>query len=158
MRQVSQRALQAMLAQETPEVFVSCLKIEHPSLPAPILLACNTEPLVRAGGTYQPYAFRIRLPDQRDDQIPQVQVSVDNVDLSVNEALRTLVGMPKVTLDVVLASQPDTIEAGPFECSLQTATSTADTIEGTLGYEDDVFAQAVPGQNYLPANSPGLFL
>ena len=87
-----------------------------------------------------------------------MQVSVDNVDLAVNEQLRTLSGMPTVTLEVVLASQPDTVEAGPFEFNLQSITSTAETIDGTLGFEDDVFAQQVPGQNYLPSNSPGLFL
>ena len=158
MRQVSQRALQAMLAQETPEVFLCCLTINHPSLDPPIRLVCNNEPLVRDAGTFQPYPFRITLPDQRDDQIPQVHVNVDNVDLAVNAQISTLVGMPTCTLEVVLASQPDTVEAGPFEFNLQTATSTADTIDGTLGYEDDVFAQQVPGQNYLPSNSNGLFL
>lgn len=158
MRQVSPRALQAMLAQETPEVFLACLTITHPGLAAPIRLVCNNEPLVRATGTWLPYPFKITLPDQRDDQLPQVRVTVDNVDLSVNEQLRTLVGPPQVTLEVVLASQPDTVEAGPFNFSLQTATSTAETIDGTLGYEDDVFAQQVPGQNYLPSNSAGLYL
>lgn len=135
-----------------------CLKIEHPGLPSTIRLVCNTEALVRADGTYQPYAFQVQLPDQREDQTPQVQVTIDNTDLEVIEAIRTLTGTPTVTLDVVLASQPDTIEAGPFICSLQTATVTASTIQGTLGYEDDVFAQLVPGQSYLPSNSPGLFL
>ena len=158
MRQVSQRALQAMLAQETPEVFLCCLTIAHPSLADPLRLVSNTEPLERAAGTYQPYPFKIHLADQRDDEIPQGQVSVDNVDLAVNEQLRTLSGMPTVTLEVVLASQPDTVEAGPFEFNLQSITSTAETIDGTLGFEDDVFAQQVPGQNYLPSNSPGLFL
>jgi len=158
MRQVSPRALQAMLAQETGEVFLACLTITHPDLATPIRLVRNNEPLVRAAGTWLPYPFSIHLPDQRDDQIPQVRVTVDNVDLSVNEQLRTLVGPPQVTLEVVLASQPDTVEAGPFNFSLQTATSTAQSIDGTLGYEDDVFAQQVPGQNYLPSTSPGLFL
>lgn len=158
MHQVSATALQAWLAQQTAEVFVACLKIEHPSLPSTIRLARNTEPLVRADGTYMPYAFTIALPSQRDDEMPQVSVTVDNTDLEVNNALRSLVGAPKVTFDVVPASSPDSSEAGPFEYSLQTATCTADTIQGTLGYEDDVFSQQVPGQNYTPSSSPGLFL
>ena len=85
-------------------------------------------------------------------------MTIDNTDLAIIDAIRTLTGQPAVTLDVVLASQPDMIEAGPFVCSLQTATVTASTIQGTLGYEDDVFAQLVPGQSYLPSNSAGLFL
>jgi hypothetical protein len=58
----------------------------------------------------------------------------------------------------VLASSPDTVEAGPFAMSLQSADATAQTITGTLGYEQDIFAQQVPAQQYLPTSSPGLFL
>jgi hypothetical protein len=35
--------MRAMLAQETAEVFIPLLRIEHPDLSAPILLAYNTE-------------------------------------------------------------------------------------------------------------------
>lgn len=156
MRAVSQQALQAMMAQRTDEVFVPCLRIEHPDLDT-IRLAYNTDPVVRADGTYMPYAFQIDLPDQIENQIPQVKVTVDNVDLSVNDAIRTLGGTPKVTFDVVLASSPDVIEAGPFVFDLQAADADAQQIQGTLGYEQDIFAQQVPGQTYSPANSPGLF-
>lgn len=158
MREVSPAALQAMLAQQTPEVFIPCLTIEHPDLPETIRLAYNTEPVVRAAGTYMPFAFECNLPDQRDDQVPQVSITIDNTDLSVNEAIRQLSGQPKVTLEVVLASQPDIVEAGPFPFSLSDCKADANTITGTLAYEEDVFAQQVPGQMYLPTNSPGLFL
>ncbi|HET9819656.1 MAG TPA: DUF1833 family protein [Rhodanobacteraceae bacterium] len=157
MRQVSPTALQAMLAQDTAEVFVPILRIEHPDLASPILLAYNTETVTRADGDYLPYAFQVNLPAQLDEEIPTVQLTVDNTDLAVNDKIRSLVGKPTVTLSVVLASSPDTVEAGPFVMSLQTAQADANTIQGTLGYEDGVFAQLVPGQSYIPSNSPGLF-
>lgn len=158
MREVSPTALQAMLAQETAEVFVPCLTIDHPDLPAPLRLAYNSEPLMRAAGEYRPYGFRINLPRQTEDETPALEVQVDNTDLEVNDAIRQLSGQPKVVFEVVLASSPDTVEAGPFEMSLQQATANAQTITGTLGYELDIFAQQVPGQQYVPTNSPGLFL
>lgn len=157
MREVSPAALQAMLAQTTDEVFVACLKIEHPSFVAPVRLAYNTQALNRADGIYYPYGFDLSLPDQREDQLPSVKVTVDNVDLTINEAIRTVTGKPTVTLDVVLASQPDVIEQGPFVFSLQDAQADSQTITGTLGFETDIFTQQAPGQNYLPTNSPGLF-
>ena len=52
MRTVSQEALQAMLADRTAEVFITLLRIDHASFANPILLAYNTEPVVRADGTY----------------------------------------------------------------------------------------------------------
>ena len=146
------------MAQDSAEVFVPLLRIEHASLSAPILLAYNTETVHRADGDYLPYPFQINLPVQSDEEIPQVTLTVDNTDLSVNDAIRTLVGEPSVTFMVVLASSPDTVEAGPFAMKLANATATAETITGTLGQESDIFSQQVPGQQYMPANSPGLFL
>jgi hypothetical protein len=158
MRQVSPTALQAMLAQETPEVFIPLLLIEHPALAAPIRLAYNTEAVVRTDGTYLPYPFKINLPKQSDDEIPTVSLTVDNTDLVVNNQIRSLTGQPSVTFMVVLASSPNTVEAGPFAMQLQNAQADANQITGTLGQESDIFAQQVPGQQYLPTNSPGLFL
>lgn len=157
MRQVSPTALQAMFAQQTDELFLMCLAINHPSFAQPIRLVYDTVPLVRAAGTYQPFAFDVSLPDQRDDQLPQVKITIDNTDLSVCQAIRTIAGQPTITLDVVLASQPDTIEAGPYYMVLSDAQADANTITGTLAYEEDIFSQQVPGQTYLPTNSPGMF-
>lgn len=160
MRQVSLTALQAMMAQQTAEVFVPFLKIEHPSFANPIRLVYNTETIPRSDGDYLPYAFQIALPAQMDnsDAPPSVTLTVDNVDLEVNDAIRSITGVPKVTLDVALASTPNTPEAGPFVMNLTSATADANTIQGTLGFEADIFAQQVPGQNYLPTSSPGLFM
>lgn len=159
MRQVSLTALRAMMAQQTDEVFVPFLKIEHPSFANPIRLAFNTETIHRADGDYLPYAFQVTLPAQMDNSEapPAVQLTVDNVDLTVNDAIRTITGVPTVTLDVALASSPDTPEAGPFVMNLQSATVDANTIQGTLGYEADVMAQGCPGDQYLPTSSPGIF-
>lgn len=158
MRAVSPVALQAMLAQETAEVFIPCLTINHPTFAEPIRLAYDTAPLARAAGVYQPYPFAIVLPSQLEDQTPQAKVTIDNTDLQVNQALQSLSGLPSVTVEVVLASQPDVVEAGPFNFSLDSVNATADTIEGTLGFEDDIFAQQSPAQSYFPTNSTGLFL
>lgn len=158
MREVSATALQAMLAQQSPEVFVPLLRIEHPDLADPILLAYNSETVSRSDGDYLPYAFQINLPKQSEDDAQSLSVTIDNTDLEVNDKIRALVGKPSVTFMVVLASSPNTVEAGPFEMSLQDAQANAQTITGTLGYEDDLFAQGVPGQQYNPDKSPGLFL
>ena len=121
MRAVSLPALQAMMAQETAEVFIPLLKISHPDLDDDILLAYNTETVHRTDGDYLPYPFQINLPVQSDEEIPQVTLTVDNTDLEVNNKIKTLVGQPSVTFMVVLASSPDTVEAGPFEMLLQEA-------------------------------------
>lgn len=158
MRQISQAAMQAILAQQTAEVFVPCLKIDHADFANPIRLAMNTEKLARSDGDYMPYAFQINLPDQRDDTLPQVTLTVDNTDLEVNDAIRTIQGPPTITMDVVMASSPNTVEVGPFVYNLQSVQADANTIQGVLGFEEGVLSQQVPAQIYTPTNSPGLFL
>ena len=76
MRQLSQTALQALLAQDTAEVFIPLLKISHPDLAAPILLAYNTETVHRADGDYLPYPFQINIPESSDNEAPTVIVRV----------------------------------------------------------------------------------
>jgi len=83
---------------------------------------------------------------------------VDNVDREVLQQIREVSGVPKVTMEVILASSPDTVEAGPFDFSLKQASYDVLAITGTLGYEDDILNQRVPAMSYTPSNSPGLFL
>jgi hypothetical protein len=157
MREVSVNALQAMLAQNSAEVFVPLLVIDHPDFDAPIRLAYNTETVHRTDGDYLPYPFQINLPTQTEDEIPTVTLTVDNTDLTVNDKIRSITGVPTVTLMVVLASSPNTVEAGPFNMRLLNAQADANTIQGVLGQENDIFSQSVPCGLYLPTNSQGLF-
>lgn len=158
MREVSATALQAMLAQETEQVFLMLLRMEHADLAAPILLAKNNEVVSRTDGDYLPYRFDVNLPDQSDDETMTVTLTVDNTDLEVNNQIRSLTGKPTVTLMVVLASSPNVTEYGPVVMSLRDASGNAESIHGTLGQEDDVWVQSVPGQQYTPSNSHGAFV
>lgn len=159
MRNVSQRALQAMLAQETGEVFLVCITIAHPSLEAPYLLVNDYNPLQRTAGTFQPFAFDVSLPNEQDDKLPQVQMTIDNIDNEILQAIRNVPGQrPAVTLEVVLASSPNAVEAGPFNFSILSINYNDATIQGTIGFEDDLLNTAFPADTYTPTNSKGLFV
>lgn len=157
-RTVSANALKAMFARETDEVFLATMRISHASF-ATIRIVNNTEPVVRSDGTYQPFPFFMSLPDDTDDQVPQVEVKFDNIDGTITDAIRTISGdKPKCSFDIVLASSPDVIEAGPFNFSILEATYDSATISCTLGFEEDVLNQSCPQGTYTPSNSPGLFV
>ena len=159
MRRVSPNALRAMLAQETGEVFLICLTIAHPTLAAPYLLVNDQVELVRAAGTFQPFAFDISLPNEQDDQLPQVTMTIDNIDNEILRAIRSLSGQrPKVTMELVLASSPDTVEAGPFNFSILNIDYDDAKIQGAIGFEDDLLNTAFPADTYTPTNSKGLFI
>lgn len=148
-----------MFALETEQVFMMCLRISHPDLAQVYRIVDNEEPAVRADGTYNPYSFALHLPPQTEGQVPQVNLVVDNIDREVSRALNDLKGRPKVEFEVVLASQPDTIEAGPFDFALLNATTNQLVITGTLGYEENVLNQAFPSEDmqYNAINSQGLY-
>lgn len=146
-----------MMAQDTSEVFCTILRIEHPSLSTALLITDNTEPLQRADGIYMPYGFKVTLPSQVEDSPPAVTVTVDNTDLELARRLRTLIGAPSITFAVVLASSPDVAESGPFYYSMLNLKGDADTLQGSLSYDEDIWAQTVPNEQYNPLNSPGLY-
>jgi len=157
-RTISATALQAMFAQETGEVFLTCLTINHSTFASPILLVNDQVALVRTAGTFQPFAFAANLPAEQEDQVPQVQITIDNVDRSILQQIRTIgAEKPSITMEVVLASSPNTVEAGPFDFSILDIDYDANAITGTIGFED-ILNTMFPGETYTPTNSRGLFL
>jgi hypothetical protein len=111
----------------------------------------------RASGVYHPALFDVSLPEESPDQVPKVTLTIDNVDRSITDAVRTISGRVKVTMEVVLASNPDAVEAGPFEFYLLSCVYDSDKVSGTLGFEDDALNTAFPKDTYTPSNSPGIF-
>ncbi|GIX17694.1 MAG: hypothetical protein KatS3mg119_1880 [Rhodothalassiaceae bacterium] len=156
-RVLSPTAAQAILASDSEEVFVVLVTIDHPSLVQPIRIANDTEPVVRSGGTWDPYPFEAVLPEDSDAAEPQVRLRVDNIDRQVLAAIRALDGPPTVTIEVVLASQPDLVEAGPWVMSVRSVEADALALDITLGHEEALLDQAVPAQTYTPGNSAGMF-
>jgi hypothetical protein len=158
MRVVSPSALHAMLAQETGEVFLAAITLNHSSFATPIRLVSDQQALTRTAGTFQPFAFDVKLPNEQEDQVPQVQITIDNVDRSILTQIRTIgAERPTLMLEVILASSPNTIEAGPFNYSILNINYDASTIQGTIGFEDDILNTAFPADTYTPSNSKGLF-
>ncbi len=71
--------------------------------------------------------------------------------------MRSIVGEAMtVTMTVVLASSPNTIEAGPFGFTVREVGYDTTTIEATLQYED-VLNDAHPADIYTPTDFRGLF-
>lgn len=158
MNELSPAAMQSLLAQTTGEVWLSFLRIEHPSLPEPIRLVCNYTSITRADGVYVPFAFNVPSPAQMEDgKVPETQLSIDNVSLELGDILRTIMGKPQVILFTALASSPDVIEEGPYTFDLTAVDGDKNQITGQLGYDPSVTNQVLPAQTYVPVSSPGLF-
>ena len=100
--------------------------------------------------------FHITLPQDRDDELPHVQLTIDNITPDIIAAIRSLTSAPTITMDVVLARTPATIEAGPFEMTLRGVSYDAFTITGQLGFED-ILNEPFPALAFTPRLFPGIF-
>lgn len=154
-RQLTPTQARAILARETAEVFLPCLKIEAGDT---FRIVNNTEAIFRADGEYQPYPFNPQFPDDDDEQGSGVTITVDNIERDVSRMLRDYQGVPKATLELITADEPDSPVLGPCEFSILAADVDVMQVSLTLGHEEDFLNQRVPAQTYNPSNSQGLFL
>lgn len=157
MRSVSTTALQAFLDQHTDEVILTCVKISHPDLVSDLKFVNDNQDLVRSDGTYVASAFQFRLPSDEEDNIPKGQIVLDNVDLSIIQSIRPLETPPEVTVSLVLASSPNTVEVGPMAFSLKKMQYDAQKITGTLSYDEDFLNSGYPKNVFNPRTTPGIF-
>ena len=155
-RALSTAAKQAIFAPETDEVFLILVTISHPQLPAPLRAVNNTVNVTSRGDVFTAYPVRIDLPGESADEVARVQLQIDNVDRLILDTLRTLSEPPTVTVEVIMASTPDTVEAGPFAMTLHSAPYDALTVTGELAFED-ILNEPFPGDTFSPALFPGLF-
>lgn len=145
----------AILAQDTAEVFLPCLKIEAGDT---FRIVNNTEPITRADGVYQPYPFEPQFPDDDDESGGNVSIRIDNIDREVSRLISTYQGIPKATLSMVTASEPDSVVLGPCDFSILGADVDQLAVTLGMGHEEDFLNQRVPAQTYNPSNSQGLFI
>ena len=155
-RSLSSGAVAALTTQETGEVFLLLITIAHPNLVPSLYFVNNTVDVISRGNTYLGWPFQISLPEERDDALPTVQLQIDNVDRRIMEGIRALTTAPTVTVEVILASSPDTVDAGPFNFTLRGVDYTALVITGTLAPED-VLNEPAMQYAFTPARTPGLF-
>jgi hypothetical protein len=143
-----------MLAEQVQEVYLRILKIEHPDLASPLLLVANMEEVVRSDGTYVPFGFDIKLPDDDEENINGVDLIVPSVDLTFVSQLRNIQDEFTVTFSVIRASDPDTVEIGPFSFVSQSMTFDLTKITVSLVFDRNISQDAYPKDSFTPSNEP----
>lgn len=155
-RGLSANALLAANARETGEVWAFLIEINHETLTVPFRFTNNNEAIISGGETFTPFPFDVGLPDSETEQLPQVNLTIDAVDQSIAAALRAISTPPSVTLRLVMASQPDTIEAIVEDLQWRGVGGDVRVIEGTLTAED-ILGTAYPARRFTPDLFPALY-
>jgi Domain of unknown function (DUF1833) len=155
-RTLSSNAMQALLSEETGEVFLLLITITHASLGAPIYVTSDSQPTVSNGNTFQSWPFAVTLPDDDAQSAPAASITFDAVDQTVADAVAALPSAPSIQIQVVAASTPDTIEMESGELMLRNVKTDILTMSGDLAY-DNVLNEAFPGRMVTPTTVPGVF-
>ncbi|MGE0256917.1 MAG: DUF1833 family protein [Alphaproteobacteria bacterium] len=157
MRAVSTAFKRAAFSSQTDEAFILLLTIDHPTLAAPLRVTSDGADTVSNGETFVRYPFRLELVEDSEDALPRMRLTIDNVDRQIGQALREAAEVaPTVTAQLILGSNPDTVEAEFAEFRLEEVKWDALTVEGELTL-DDLTALPYPFLSYTPSRFPGLF-
>lgn len=152
---VTQRMREALYSQNTDELLLYLLTIEHPSQPTRRYVRGHSAVQSR-GQVFQPAAFNIDLPRDSDDSPPRVTLAVDAIDRDIIAYIRQVAGPPKVTLEFVLAETPDFVEIGPLEFEARSAPWQAERLQAELAHEP-ILDEPIPAGTFTPNDFPGLF-
>lgn len=153
MRSISAAGRAALYAAQTDDIWLQLLTIEHSSLGTPIRLAANTEAVTSRSDTYLAFPFAIALPATGQES---VELIVDNVSRELIDEVRSIDTPLTITLEVVRAADPDTVEAGPFEFQSRAVEYDVQRMRFTLAYEP-LLNEPFPAYSYTPLDYPGLF-
>lgn len=167
-RTLSSAALRAMFAEDTGDYPILLITVTHSTLPTPIRV--SSDPTTRLSATdaeviygtvsrsvsYPFLPFQISLPSDFEDSAPRAKITLDNVSRELTAAVRTLDSPPSVTIEMVMASSPDTVEAEFPGFDLSDIDGDVMTISGTLSI-DLLVLEPFPAGVFTPGQFPGLF-
>ncbi|MEH7903994.1 DUF1833 family protein [Rhizobium laguerreae] len=166
MRDVSDGFRAALYAQETDEVPICLLTVTHASLEEPIYISSDPstrlsdDPLVYGtesrGQQYIFLPFEFTFPDDRGDTPPRVQMTMDNIERTLVSILRTFFTPPSIKLEIILASDPDTVEITMPVLQMSDSTIDDHTISISL-VADGLINEPHPAGQFTPGSFPGLF-
>ena len=154
-RTLSSTALESTQAEDTDEVWLVLVTIEQADLTEPIRVVNNNEDITSGGDLFVAYAFEVELPGEQADTPGQGRLKIDNTDKVIVEAVRSINGVPTVTLEVVLASDPDTIEISYTGLRMRNIGYDVGFVTGDLVF-DDVLTEPV-SVDITPSRFPGMF-
>lgn len=155
-RTVSSALNAAILAQTSDKALLILLEIAHADLAETIRLVNNHTAITHGGETYSPFYFTLALPQEDNGKFGSVALIMDNVDRSIVYAVRSISSAAAITVKVVLADSPDTVEIQLADMVLRNVTYDAHTVSGELIYEERINYQ-VPGLLFTPNNFPGIY-
>jgi len=154
MRSLTPELLSQIYGQTSNDPFLMLVTITYNS--TPIRLVANSADVVSNGNTYTAFPVTAVLPIDDGESDRSVAMTFSNVDLSLIDEIRSATNPLPVQIDMVLASDPDTIQLSITDLKIRNVNYNASQITAQL-YLDDTLNTEVPSEKYTPSTHPGIF-
>lgn len=162
-RETTDTLKEGVFSQNTEEVFVTLLTLSHPDLAEPIRvcsdpavdLVSGSRGTMSRGEDFVFLPFELIPPGQSGDSLPTGRLKVDNVSREIVQAVRLITSPAEVLIEVVMASDPDVVEATIAGFQLRNIKADALTVEGelsTVRFDMEPF----PCGSFTPSQFPGM--
>lgn len=134
------------------------MTITHESNPPgfPLRLCTDVEPVTSNTQIFTPFPIQTAVPGSVGGRGGVARIAFDSVDETVRLALRQLNPSPKIQLDLVLLSDPDTIIRTSGQFRLFNTQIDPVVISSDLDY-DNAFREAYSARRFNPSTAPGIF-
>lgn len=172
MRTISQAALDAIFSTESQEDLICLVTIFDPSTDNSTVLARLSNSwttrlddssdsdivygVISGGYQFIYLPLQITLPTEEEANAPRASLVLYDATQHLVPIIRTLNGQPKVQLDLVLTSNPDTVEVSYTDLFLSSITYNANEIRADLAAVNYAL-EPFPTHSFTPQYFPGLF-
>jgi hypothetical protein len=141
----------------TSEVILLLLKIEHDTWTEPFYLVNNLTAITSNGQLYEPYGFNFSAPSSASSGQAVASVTIDDVDRRFTAAMRQIITNAQVTVSLIRASDPNTLELDPWVFELDVVSVQGSNITADLRKET-ILNNNLTGHVINADTFPGLFL
>lgn len=154
-RQLTNKVLNELFVQNSDDPLLLLVTVSHASFTT-LYLVNNTEDIISNGNTFVAFPMQIQLPPDNAETSRNTQITFDNVSLDLITEMRSVTSPMDVTIQAVLATDPDTVEISFGELKMSDIKYDQQSIRASL-ILDDFLSTELTSEKYTPSIYPGLF-
>ena len=156
MRDFTRAGLEALLNEETAEVFITLLEIREPSLPEPLYICNDSVAHSVAGIRYEPYPYSVILPVADGESLPAAQLVIGNEDRKLISVFRKMQDPVTAKITVVMASDTNQVRFEVDRLRLRQMDANMNQISFSI-LSPSFLSARCPAYSYSAGYFPALF-
>lgn len=156
-RPLSSLAIQQFYAENMDIPLFVLFEINHADWAAPVYMVNNTVAIISNTKTYEPFPINMIPPGQGGEELSKTtKLTIDCVDNTLLNVLRSLTSPATVTISIVMESEPDTVIFGPFTSKMKSVPYDNYQINAIL-VTNDIMSTIFPKDTFNISGYPNLW-